>query len=108
MNEPFAHLPPDSAPLTFPVTYGESRVASLLYLVNATQAHVRLADSGMAPLTIGDHALLSISWFDYAESALGPYRELSIGLVTDSQPSRSRSAKSALIRRFFSLGTFVL
>jgi hypothetical protein len=92
----------------FPVEYGEGRVCSLLYLVDATQARRRLVDTGVFPVTVGNHALLSITWFDYARSALGPYQELSVGLVVDSQKSLLRITTSALLRRFLTLGTFVV
>jgi hypothetical protein len=108
MNDTTASEQPNVIVPTFPVAYGKSRVVSLLYLVNATQARQRLATVGMVPLTLGNKALFSISWFDYEASELGPYRELSVGLVTDSQPDLLKTAKSALVSRYLTLGTFVL
>jgi hypothetical protein len=83
-------------------------VASVLYLVSAKAACEALAQTSLLPLSVGKHALLSVAWFDYETSAFGPYRELSVGIVADSERNVFRTAVSALTRRFLTLGTFVL
>jgi hypothetical protein len=99
--------PPESQP-TYPVNYGRARVASLIYLVNPVTAQSALSEISMHPFRVGKHALLSVAWFDYESSDFGPYRELSIGVVADTDPNVFRTAVSALTNRFFTLGTFVL
>jgi hypothetical protein len=98
---------PESPP-TYPVNYGRARVASLIYLVSPVTAQTALFGISMRPFRVGKHALLSVAWFDYESSDFGPYRELSIGVVVDSDTNTLRTAVSALTNRFFTLGTFVL
>jgi len=92
----------------YPVCFRNSRAASAIYRVNSERARARLENTGTYPLVIGGSALLSITWFDYAESDLGAYRELSVGIIVNPTGSLLRTAAAALLLRAFTLGAFVI
>ncbi|MGC4068138.1 MAG: acetoacetate decarboxylase family protein [Polyangiaceae bacterium] len=92
----------------FPVQYGRSRLASALYVADARRFEHLLADLPLRAVRFGSQGLVSLTWFDYESSALGPYQELSIGIVVDTNRSLFDISLKALLRAAPTLGTYVL
>jgi hypothetical protein len=92
----------------FPVSYGASRLASALYLVDVRPFEPLLADVPLHAVHFGNKGLVSVTWFDYERSDLGPYQELSIGIVVDTNGSLVGTSLNALLRAAPTLGTYVL
>jgi hypothetical protein len=91
----------------FPVTYGRSRLASALYLVEERCFGTLLPEIPLHPVRLGNRGLISLTWFDYETSDLGPYQELSIGIVVDAHRGLLGTSWNAL-RAAPTLGTYVL
>lgn len=99
---------PRKSDLRYPVAFRNSRVCSVLYVTSGQAAERHLAGTLARPVIIGHSALLSLTWFDYADSDLGAYREFSVGVLCDTQGSVFKSATMAVLRRVMTLGAYVL
>jgi hypothetical protein len=91
-----------------PVVYRNSRAAAAFFLVPHDLAQDSLMHSGLHAVGFGKFGIINATWFDYAESTIGPYHEFSIGIVASSERRRLRLAASILSGNKGSLGSFVL
>ncbi|MFW6067141.1 MAG: acetoacetate decarboxylase family protein [Myxococcota bacterium] len=65
------------------------RFLHLFFAVAATPVRRRLAEVGLAAVTARGRALVALDVLDYTESTVGPYLELSLGLVARRHGVRS-------------------
>lgn len=91
-----------------PVIYRGSRAAAVFYAVPFGVAAELLGNPGLFAVKIGEFGIVHATWFDYAESTIGPYREFSLGIVASPEEQRFRLALNVLRRKATNLGSFVL
>lgn len=94
--------------LRYPVSFRNSRVCSVLYVVSARAAEAHLAGTLARPVLLGNKALLSVTWFDYGASDLGSYSEFSVGVLCDTQAHIVKSVSAAVLGQVLTLGAYVL
>ncbi len=101
-----------SAPLSslhFPIRYRQGRAASALFAMPRGRAQSILAGSGLAPLLLtGERAVASVSWFDYPDTDIGPYRELSVSVMATPHPKPLALGLLGAWRRDPELGAWVV
>lgn len=90
-----------------PVVYRNSRAAAAFFLVPLDLAQDLLQDTALHAVGFGKFGVLNATWFDYAESSIGPYHEFSLGVVASTERQRLQQAAS-LLRGKARLGSFVL
>ncbi len=71
-----------------PAIYRDGRGVTAVYAISPEQARNAVMPRNLHPTVLpGQRALAVVSWFDYFDSTLGPYRELAVGVVVS--PHRS-------------------
>jgi hypothetical protein len=63
-----------------PISYEAGSMVALVYRIGVQEASRMLANVGLVPMVLGNHALAVVCIFDYRETSIGPYRELGIGI----------------------------
>lgn len=92
-----------------PVIYRNSRAAAIFYAVPHRLAQQRLEGTGLFAVRIGNYGIVNATWFDYAETSIGPYREFSLGIVASPEQHRLRLAVNLIAGlKGDALGSFVL
>jgi len=81
-----------------PVTYSGSMVVAAVYLISGSTARTVVTEPKLHPLILtGDRSVAVVTLFDFRASSIGPYRELSIGVLASLERMSLRSVLSALI-----------
>ena len=71
-----------SADVEFPIQYRDASAATALFGVDYGEARQILASSGLVPLRFrAGKAVTAITWFEYRDTSIGPYNELSIAVL---------------------------
>ncbi len=71
------------------MAFDDGKVACVLYRVPLAPLLQRLEGTGLCPVLAGaSHGLVTLTWFDYGGSGLGPYGELALGIVVTGRPTR--------------------
>ncbi len=69
-------------PVNLPILYADGGSLLAFFRVDAGKAARRLADTGLAPVRFpGGRALLGLAFYDYRDTAIGPYREVGSALA---------------------------
>ena len=95
-KERSTHRPGDTAPqspgaLSLPVLYRGAHMVSVIYATNLRDANESLGEAGVTAVSIAaDRALLTLSWFQYPESSIGPYAELAVAILARADGDQGR------------------
>lgn len=66
-----------------PIEYRDATATTVVYAVEPHLVRPLLEPSGLVPLIFrGRTAALAVSWFDYRDTSIGPYHELSIAVLS--------------------------
>lgn len=91
-----------------PVAYSDSTVVSAVYLINSSAAREVMDDPKLHPLILpGKRSVVVITLFDFRASSIGPYREMSIGVLANSART-SMPGVLAAIKGLSSAGAWIL
>ena len=80
-----------------PVTYSDGMVVSAVYLISGSTACEMIDGRKLHPLILpGNSSVAVVTLFDFRASSIGPYRELSIGVLASPVRLSLRNVLSAL------------
>ena len=80
-----------------PVKYSGGMVVAAVYLISSSTAHDITEGPKLHPFTLpGNRSVAVVTLFDYRTSSIGPYRELSIGVLASPVRTSLGSVLSAL------------
>jgi hypothetical protein len=83
--------------LLIPVSYSGATVVAAVYLIRASTAHELVDCPKLHPLILpGNRSVSVITMFDFKASSIGPYKELSIGILASTTSISLRTVLSAL------------
>ncbi len=92
-----------------PIEYRDATATTAVFAVQPERARPLLHDSGLVPLLFrGRTAAVAISWFDYRDTSIGPYHELSIAVLAHHPLDAPRSALLGLLRGGGAVGGHIL
>lgn len=95
--------------LDAPLKYRDGLAATVFFRVDAREANLLLAESGLAAARAGkERALLAITWFEYRDTSIGRYNELSIALLAAPAPKASHRSLLGLLAGERAIGARVL
>lgn len=65
-----------------PIQYHDATATTVVFAVDPGRARPLLEPSGLVPLLFrGRTAVVAMSWFDYRDTSIGPYHELSLAVL---------------------------
>lgn len=64
-----------------PILYRDASMVNVVYRVPLEPVHALVAGAGLEPVAMGSKALLALTVFEYRDSTVGQYNELSVGFV---------------------------
>src|SRR5690606_22711599 len=80
-----------------PVIYRQARAILAIHGADRQVVEAELAPLGLRPLLLHkERALVSLGWFDYVDSSIGPYRELVVATPALPRSGRWTFARFAL------------
>ncbi len=98
----FANVPTSESrtslgPVKLPIVYAEGRSLLAFFWVDPVKAARRLADTGLVPVRFpGGRALLGLAFYDYRDTAIGPYHEVGSALAV--RPAGAEASALDLLR----------
>jgi hypothetical protein len=91
-----------------PVIYRKSRVASVLYAVPLATVRHYLEGTGLLPVSLAGLGVVNAAWFDYGESSIGAYRELSLGVIASARELHLGNAIDLMLGKASPMGAYVV
>lgn len=94
--------------VALPAKFSDGYVVSALYRISGDTARHSLSACNLQPVVLpGDCSIAVITMFDYGRTAIGPYREISVGVAASATATSLRLAFRVLTTQL-GLGTWVL
>ncbi|REJ94399.1 MAG: hypothetical protein DWQ35_08350 [Planctomycetota bacterium] len=70
-----------AGPVSLPIQYRDGLAATALYQVEIEQARQLLGDQRLKPVERDGQATTTLTFYDYRDTSIGPYREVSLALL---------------------------
>ncbi|MGH2415628.1 MAG: hypothetical protein ACRDEA_18440, partial [Microcystaceae cyanobacterium] len=71
-------IPTSQGDVEFPIKYFDGSMLNAVYLIKRESAAVILKAKGLKILAFFGYAIALINWFEYRQTSIGAYNELSI------------------------------
>jgi hypothetical protein len=107
---PYSPHPTSSGNVMLPIAYRDNNHLVALFSVDTGPVADKLSEHGFAPVVVRGRAQVALVFFEYTESAIGPYNE--VGLASFAVPLGQQAPRWAALEmlrdpRKRSSGTFV-
>ncbi len=92
-----------------PIEYRDATATTVVFPVEPARARPLLEPSGLVPLVFrGRTAIAAISWFDYRDTTIGPYHELSLAVLAHHPLDKPRYPLFGMLRNRGVVGGHIL
>jgi hypothetical protein len=95
LGVPTVRVKTTAGDVDLPIKYRDAQALTVFWSISAVEAERSLSGTGLGALRIGPgRAALALTWFEYRDTTIGPYNELSVALLV----SPGRGARLGLLR----------